>query len=94
MDKRYKLDKEENDLLDSFELDEWKSISDLGSESEKYQESPRKSFRKDMRVNIRLSKRDSEAIQLRAIEEGIPYQILMGSILHKYADGRLTEKSR
>ncbi len=94
MDKRYKLDKEENDLLDSFELDEWKSISDLGSESEKYQESARISFLKDMRVNIRLSKRELEAIQLRAIEEGIPYQILIGSILHKYADGRLTEKSR
>ena len=94
MAKRYKLDKEEKDLVDSFEREEWKSVSDLGTETENYQEYARKSFKKDMRVNIRLSKRDLEAIQLRAIEEGIPYQTLMGSILHKYADGRLTEKSR
>ena len=47
-----------------------------------------------MRVNIRLSKKDLEAILKRALEEGIPYQTLMGSVLHKYADGRLVDKSR
>ena len=43
-------------------------------------------------MNIRLSKKDLEAIQKRALEEGIQYQTLMGSILHKYADGRLVER--
>ena len=89
-----KLDKEEKDLLDSFERDEWKPVTDIEVESDNYREYARKSFKKDIRVNIRLSKRDLEAIQKRAIEEGIPYQTLMGSILHKYADGRLKEKNR
>ena len=47
---------------------------------------------KDQRVNIRLSEKDLEDIKIRALEEGIPYQTLMGSILHKYVSGRLVEK--
>ena len=46
-----------------------------------------------MRVNIRISKKDLEALQTRALEEGIPYQTLMASILHKYVSGRLVHKS-
>ena len=88
------LDKEEKDLLDSYERDEWQSAADRKSEVDRYREYARASSKKDMRVNIRLSKKDLEAIQIRALEEGIPYQTLMGSILHKYADGRLVEKGR
>ena len=88
-----KLDKEEKELLDSYERDEWKSVADVGSEIERYREYARATSKKDMRVNIRLSKKDLEAIQKRALVEGIPYQTLMGSILHKYADGKLVEKS-
>jgi len=46
----------------------------------------------DCRVNIRLPKRDVTAIQVKAMEEGIPYQAMMASILHKYVTGRLVEK--
>jgi hypothetical protein len=46
-------------------------------------------FRKDRRVNIRISSKDLEAIQKRALEEGLPYQTLMASVLHKYATRRL-----
>ena len=88
------LDKEEKELLDSYERDEWRSATDGESEIERYQEYARSTFKKDMRVNIRLSKKDLQAIQTRALEEGIPYQTLMGSILHKYADGRLVEWGR
>ena len=49
-------------------------------------------FKKDKRVNIRISRKDLEAIQTRVLEEGIPYQTLMASILHKYMSGRLAEK--
>ena len=48
-------------------------------------------FRKDRRLNIRLSSKDLEAIQKRALEEGLPYQTLISSLLHKYAAGRLKE---
>jgi len=48
-------------------------------------------FRKDRRVNIRISSKDLEAIQKRALEEGLPYQTLIASLLHKFASGRLCE---
>ena len=48
-------------------------------------------FRKDRRLNIRLSSKDLEAIQKRALAEGLPYQTLSASLLHKYASGRLKE---
>ena len=89
-----KLDKEEKDLLDSYEQNEWRSVADQGAEFERYRQYARATSKKDMRVNIRLSKKDLEAIQKRALEEGIPYQTLMGSILHKYADGRLVDRAR
>ena len=87
-------DKEEKDLVDSYERDEWQSVADQGSEFDRYRDYARSTSKKDMRVNIRLSKKDLEAIQKRALEEGIPYQTLMGSVLHKFADGRLVDKAR
>ena len=48
-------------------------------------------FRKDRRLNIRISTKDLEAIQKRVLEEGLPYQTLIASLLHKYASGRLRE---
>ena len=46
-------------------------------------------FKKDKRINIRLSSRDLSAIQRRALAEGMPYQTLVSSILHKYISGSL-----
>ncbi len=61
-------------------------------ELERYRQYARATFKKDMRVNIRISRKDLEALQKRALEEGIPYQTLMASVLHKYVSGRLVEK--
>jgi hypothetical protein len=52
---------------------------------------PKATFREDRRLNIRLSSKDLEAIQKRALAEGLPYQTLISSLLHKYASGRLKE---
>ena len=87
------LDKEEQDLLKSYESDEWVSVPDKEKKIEKYREYAKATFRKDRRINIRISSRDLEAIQKRALMEGIPYQTLIASILHKYADGRLQDKT-
>lgn len=87
-----KLDPEEKNLLESYENDEWQSVTDLRSESKRYQEYAKATIRKDKRVNIRISERDLIAVQKRALEEGIPYQTLISSIVHKYVSGRLTEK--
>ena len=88
-----KLNEEEKQILESYEKEEWKSVKNAKAESQRYQEYARSTFQKDRRVNIRVSTKDLEGIQKKAIEEGIPYQTLISSILHKYVSGRLVEKS-
>ena len=87
-----KISNEEKDILESYELGEWRSVRDKGEGAARYQAYAKETFRKDRRINIRLSGRDLEAIQKQAIMEGIPYQTLIASVLHKFASGRLTEK--
>jgi predicted DNA binding CopG/RHH family protein len=87
-----KLDAEERDLLESVEKEEWKSISDAESMADQYQVYAKATFRKDKRINIRISGRDLNKLQQRALAEGLPYQTLIASILHKYVSGRLVEK--
>lgn len=65
---------------------------DEESEFERYRAHARATFKKDRRVNIRISSKDLETLQKRALEEGVPYQTLIASILHKYAGGRLVVK--
>ena len=88
-----RLDAEEQGLLESFERDEWPSVAGRETEFERYRGYARDTFKKDKRVNIRISTRDLEGLQKRALEEGIPYQTLMASVLHKYVSGRLVEKA-
>jgi predicted DNA binding CopG/RHH family protein len=85
-----KLDVDEQELLDSVERGEWKSVGDK-RERARYSRYAKATFRKDRRLNIRLSSKDLEAIQERALAEGLPYQTLISSLLHKYAAGRLKE---
>lgn len=87
-----RLDPEEQELLESFERDEWRPVAEPGAEFDRYRQYARATFKKDRRVNIRISRKDLETLQKRAIEEGIPYQTLMASVLHKYVSGRLVEK--
>ena len=91
---KIRLDKEEKEILDSFERGEWKQVKNLKAEIKKHQEYARKTLKKDKRVNIRISSRDLEEIQALAVENGIPYQTLISSILHRYVHGGLTEKPR
>ena len=88
-----KLTKDEKDLLDSVEKGEWKRIPDFKQESARYREAARATLRKDKRVNIRMAERDLVRFQKTAVHEGLPYQTLISSILHKYINGRLVEKS-
>jgi len=84
-------DQDETDLLQSYGNGEWESL--LSDEMKaRYQAAARATFKKDKRVNIRISGRDLELIQERALREGIPYQTLMSSVLHKYVHGTLAEK--
>ncbi len=88
-----RLTPEEKSLLDSVERGEWKRIPDFQRESARYQASARATLRKDKRVNIRMAERDLIRFQKTAVHEGLPYQTLISSILHKYINGRLIEKT-
>ena len=84
MTKKIKLDKEEAELLASVEAGEWRSVPNFEQEKKKAQKIAAATFKKDRRVNIRISSKDLIGLQKRALEEGIPYQTLISSILHKY----------
>ncbi|MFM9980980.1 MAG: hypothetical protein ACKVP9_08725 [Burkholderiales bacterium] len=88
-----KLDAYEREVLDAYEKGKLKSIATKG-ELAKLKAAARATAIKDRRVNIRLSSIDLGDIQVKALEEGVPYQTLIASVLHKYATGRLTEKSQ
>ena len=87
-----KLNSEEKQLLESYEAGEWRTVEGVETVAQRYQKYARATFRKDRRVNIRISTRDLVGIQRRAFEEGIPYQTLIASILHKYVTGRLVDR--
>ena len=88
-----KLTKEEKEILDSVERGEWKQVPNFKREAKRFQESAKATMRKDKRVNIRMTERDLVYFQKKAVEEGLPYQTLISSVLHKYINGRLIEKA-
>jgi len=85
-----KLSKEEKELLDSVELGQFESTLSEARRKE-LEATAANTFRKDKRINIRISNRDLIAVQSRASEEGIPYQTLVSSIIHKYVSGSLRD---
>ncbi|PSF09214.1 hypothetical protein C7H09_08070 [Marinobacter fuscus] len=87
-----KLDPEEQELLEAYEPGEFES--DLDADRREYlMKAAEETFKKDKRINIRISSRDLEALQRRALEEGLPYQSLVASVLHKYVSGGLKDIS-
>ena len=87
------LDQEEKDLMESIEREEWRSVKNIKQEKEKAIAAARNTLKKDKRINLRLTQKDYRQIQIKAIEEGIPYQTLISSIVHKYLNGSLTPSS-
>jgi len=88
-----KLSTEEKKLLKSVESGEWKQIPNFKREAEQFQKAAQATLKKDKRVNIRMTERDLVHLRKRAMQEGLPYQTLISSILHKYINGRFTEKT-
>ena len=87
-----RLDKEEREILENFERGQLHSRPDAAAEIEHAKRAARNTFNKTKRVNLRVTERDFELVHLKAREEGIPYQTLLSSVIHKYLSGRLTEK--
>ena len=90
--KKFTLEDEEIELLDSLESNEWNSVENLNDEIASHQMIARNTLKKDKRVNLRMSSKDLEDIKIYAVEEGLPYQTLMSSVLHKFISGRLIDR--
>jgi len=87
------IDQEEKNLMESIERGDWQPVKNFDKEKEKAATAARNTLKKDKRINLRLTQKDYHQIQIKAIEEGIPYQTLISSIVHKYLNGSLTPRS-
>ena len=87
-----KIKGEDKEILEAYERGTFKSIPNIKKEIARYREYAKSTLRKNKRINIRISEIDIVHIQRKAVENGLPYQTLISSVLHKYADGNLIEK--
>ena len=87
--KKYRLGKEEREILEAIESGKWELIKPRKPELAYYAQIARNSLKKNQRMNIRISKPDLNGIKAKAAEEGIPYQTLVASIIHRYISGTL-----
>lgn len=85
------LTDEEKELLESVERGEWRRVDDFVTEKKRYEQYARGMFKKDARINIRISSSDLMAVKKKALIEGIPYQTLIASVIHKFVSGRFKE---
>jgi len=90
----YQIDKEEQRLLASIEKGEWKPVKNMAAEIREYAKYAKNTLKKDQRISIRMSKQDFVGIQSKAVSEGIPYQTLITSIVHKYVNGKLVSQAQ
>jgi predicted DNA binding CopG/RHH family protein len=84
-----KLDPEEEEILDAYESGNLKSVKGRSRELARHQKVAEATFAKASRINIRISSKDLRALQKRALAEGMPYQTLVASILHKFVEGHV-----
>ena len=87
-----KLSRAEREVLEAFERGEFKPVENVEDVLAQHRRAAEAAARKDARIDIRLSMKDLHALQSRALREGVPYQTLVASVLHKYVDGQLVEK--
>ncbi len=84
-----KLDKEEKEILEAYEKGEFSAIPDSRKKIAEYKKYSAHALQKNKRINIRISERDLLRIKRKAVEEGLPYQTLISSMLHKFAAGKI-----
>jgi predicted DNA binding CopG/RHH family protein len=89
MTKKIRYDNEELEILNALEAGELQTVADAAQRIPAHRAAATASLKKDQRLNIRISSRDLKNLQARALEEGIPYQTLAASLVHKYVSGQL-----
>lgn len=83
--KYYKLTEEEQKLLDEVENGDWKPVDNVAEAKKQASDVARNTLNKAKNINIRVSEKDLALLKRKAVEEGIPYQTLVSSVLHKFA---------
>jgi len=94
MNHNLKLEPEEQELLDSYERDEWRSVDKFQERLRQYQSYAIATFETIGLVSIILPQEDIKAIREKAAATGISYQTLIANIVHQYVTGDLVEKPR
>lgn len=84
---------DEQALSDSYDRGEWRSVKGLRRQTARYTAAARRTLRKSARMNIRIAQADLEGLQAKAVQEGLPYQTLVASVLHKYVSGQLATRT-
>ncbi|MEI6029131.1 MAG: antitoxin [Betaproteobacteria bacterium] len=91
MTRKIRYDDEELEILQALEAGALKPVTDSAQRSKSHRAAAVATFKKDQRLNIRISSRNLKHLQARALEEGIPYQTLAASLLHQYVSGQLVK---
>jgi predicted DNA binding CopG/RHH family protein len=91
MKKTIKYDDEELGILKAWEAGALKPVTGVAKQINAHQAAAEATFKKDQRLNIRISSRDLRNLQARALEEGVPYQTFAASLLHKFVSGHLNQ---
>jgi hypothetical protein len=84
-----KYDEEELEILQALDAGKLKPVVDSKNQIKAHRAAADATFKKDQRLNIRISSRDLKSLQARALEEGVPYQTFAASLLHKFVSGHL-----
>ena len=90
--KHYDLDAEEEEILKDFENGNLVSVDNLDEELKFAKQAARNFMKRDRRINIRISAADLNMVRRIAVQEGLPYQTLLASVIHKFVTGRLVNK--
>jgi len=89
---KIKYDEEELEILNALESGDLKPVEGLKEQIKSHRAAAEATFKKDQRLNIRISSRDLKNLQARALEEGVPYQTFAASLLHKFVSGHLVSQ--
>ena len=92
MKKAAKYDEEELEILQAWEAGALKPVAGMAKQAKSHRVAADATFKKDQRLNIRISSRDLKSLQARALEEGVPYQTFAASLLHKFVSGYLVSQ--
>jgi hypothetical protein len=92
MTTKFKYDEEELEILKALDAGTLQPVTDSAEQLKTHRTAAEATFKKDQRLNIRISSRDLKNLQARALEEGVPYQTFAASLLHKFVSGRLVNQ--